>query len=104
MAYMIKDKGPYPNKAGEYCGNHYLDSRFHPPCISNETLAQAKKREDEWLSKMRFGRPQPTAEYTTKQFEEMGLAGLYLKENRPLLSHETPCATPPELLEPPETN
>ena len=100
MAHMIDGKGPYPDKAGEYCGNYHVDNPFSPPCLLHETPAQAAKREKEWLSRMRFGRPRATSEYSAEQLEADGLVGLYLKEDRPLMSFETPCDTPPELLEP----
>ncbi len=102
MAHMVDDKGPYPDNAGEYCGNHNPNDRYPLPRIASETPAQAQKRENEWLSRMRFGRPHATNEYTVEQLEADGIVGLYLKEDRPLFDWETPCPTPPELLEPTE--
>ncbi len=104
MAHMIDGEGPYPDKAGEYCGNHYINSPFPPLPMSNETSAQAAKHKRVWLLKMRFGRPRATIAYSMEQLETDGLVGLYLKEDQPLLSFETRCDTPPELLESLETN
>ena len=100
MAYTIDGEGPYPNLAGEYCGNHNPNSpNLPPPSLSGETPVQARDRENQWLSQMRFGRPRPCdAEYVTA---ENRWVGLYLIADRPLLSFETAVPTPPELLEPP---
>ena len=96
MAHMIREQGPFPDKAGEFCGNYQPGSASAQGVY--ETPAEAKKREDEWLSRMRFGRPRPCK--TTSVTAENGWVGLYLKEDRPLFDWETPCPTPPELLEP----
>ncbi len=103
MAHMVDDKGPYPDKAGEFCGNHQCrdgPDRFAMP-IHGETPQQAADREREYLARMRFGRPHPTTASTTEQLEACEVVGLYLKEDRPLFDWETPYETPPELLEPP---
>lgn len=87
MAYMSQGAcpgGPYPNKAGEYCGNYLPESKG---CLK---------------AKMRFGRPRPCEAGTTEEMEANGYVGLYLKEDRQLLEWELECPTPPELLEPPQ--
>jgi hypothetical protein len=101
MAYMSKGVvpgGPYPNKAGEYCGNHHKGSpalaRFH------ETQEQADAYQKEHLAKMRFGRPHPCKAGTTAELEAQGYVGLYLIEDRNLMSWEVECETPLELTEP----
>lgn len=82
MAYMT---GPYPNKAGEYCGNHQ-------PGL------------DAVRPEMRLGRPRSCKAGTTEELEVRGWFGLYLKEDQP---HEAwrdnvvEIPTPPELQEPP---
>lgn len=97
MAHMVDYKGPYPDKAGEFCGNYNTSNRYPPFCTGSETPAQAQQHENEWLAKMRFGRPRPCKDkYVT---EENGWVGLYLKKDQPLFYFETPCLTPPELLE-----
>lgn len=102
MAYMTDGKGPYPNKAGEYCGNYHPDNlNGFEILMKDETPQQAAGRQKEYLARMRFGRPHATVAYTTKQLKIMGYVGLYLKEDRPPFDWETPCETPPELLEPP---
>ncbi len=59
MAYMFGNKGPFPNKAGEFYGN------YHP---GNLVLPE----------NTRFGRPRPcAAAYVTV---ENGWVGLYLKK------------------------
>lgn len=57
MAYMTRDgKGPYPNKAGEYCGNH------HPT-----HLRYAGGAQEAYLNRMRFGRPRSCEAGTKEQ-------------------------------------
>lgn len=99
MAYMVDDKGPYPNKAGEFCGNHHPagPDRFVMP-MHGETLQQAADHEREYLARMRFGQPHPCKDASVTA--ENGWVGLYLKKDSPLFDWETPCDTPPELLEP----
>ncbi len=85
MAHMIDGKGTYPDKAGEFCGNYCPDNPYH---FTIPILAT-----------MRFGRPHPCEDPLVTA--EHGWVGLYLKEDQPLFDWETPCETPPELLEPP---
>jgi len=94
MAHMVDGKGPYPNKTGEFCGNYY------PNSYDDFINPQEIKSHEEWLSRMRFGRPHPTEKYTIAQLIAIGWVGLYLKEDRPLLDFEIECPTPPKLLEP----
>lgn len=69
MAYMTHNgKGPYPNKRGEYCGN-YL------PTANRE----------QYLQKMRFGRPRPCESGTTKEMEARGVCWA-LSFRRPTVS------------------
>ena len=100
MAYIIKEngvkKGPYPNRRGEFCGNHYLSDE--PVHIIDEQAYYV-----EWLSKMRFGRPRPCNTGTTKELQQQGFVGLYLKADEPLLSNEIEVPTPEELKEPNES-
>lgn len=87
MAYMTKDgKGPHPNKAGEYYGNHRKGSQY---CTDEATLAI-----------VRFGRPRPCKAGTTEEMEKRGLVGLYLKEDQKLGPDDVEIPTPPELMEP----
>ncbi len=91
MAHMVGGKGPYPDKAGEFCGNFYPDGLLPPD-------RGAASRQREYLVRMRFGRPRPCkATYVTA---DNGWVGLYLKTDRPLFDWEVPCETPPELWEP----
>jgi hypothetical protein len=96
MAYMTKDGGgPYPNKAGEFCGNHLPNSKMNfyprdPEGIHNK----------EYWAKMRFGRPHSCKAGTTEEMEARGYVGLYLKEDTPLFDWEVEVPTPPELMEP----
>lgn len=86
MAYMTKDGlGPYPNKAGEYCGNH------------NPKYSQGG--EVHWT--IRCGRPRPCKAGTTEELEADGWMGLYLKDDSPYSNPgDADVPTPPELLEP----
>lgn len=101
MAYMSKGVvpgGPYPNKAGEYCGNHCVGSE--PLCTLHETPQEAAVHQRECLAKMRFGRPHSCKAGTSAEMEAQGYVGLYLKEDQKLMSWEEECPTPPELREP----
>jgi hypothetical protein len=100
MAYMtINGNGPYPNKAGEYCDNHYPGGMA---CARNgQTHEQAQEEQRAWLRDKRLGQPRPTASYTTEQLEAMGMVGLYLMMARKSLPDgATEVPTPPELMEP----
>ncbi len=102
MAHMnhgVVPGGPYPDKAGEYCGNHLRGS--DPFSSFRETPEQARKHQREYLAIMRFGRPRACKAGTTEEMEARGYVGLYLKEDQKLMDWETPCPTPPEMLEPP---
>lgn len=102
MAYMTKDgKGPYPHKAGDYCGNHHPGSPMLRMWNVDPVVQQ--REHDAWLAKMRFGRPRPCKAGTTKEREAAGDVGLYLKADSPLYCDgDTEIPTPPELMEPPE--
>ena len=100
MAYMIDGKGPYPNKAGEHCGNHCKGSLPTRPL--HETQDEARRRQEEWLATMRFGRPRSCETGTTEELEARGYVGLYLKEDSPPrdpISNAVDVPTPPELME-----
>lgn len=101
MAYMNKGVvpgGPYPNKAGEYCGNHLVGST--PTCRFDESPQEAATHQREYLGRMRFGRPHSCEVGTSAEMAARGYVGLYLKEDRSLMSWEVECETPPELTEP----
>ena len=100
MAYMTKDgKGPYPNRAGEHCGNHLVGSRAY--AADGESPEQAAKIQDCWLATMRFGLPRKCKAGTSEEIVANGWVGLYLKEDSKLLPGEVEIPTPPELMEPP---
>ncbi len=97
MACMTKDgKGPYPNKAGEYCGNHLPGEKMNfnprdPDGIHHQ----------EYLAKMRFGKPHSCKTGTSEEMEAKGYVGLYLKEDSTTLHEgDVEIPTPPELMEP----
>ncbi len=100
MAYMTKEgKGPYPNKAGEFCGNHLVGSK---PCPAyDESLQQTEENQKHYLAKMRFGRPHGCKAGTSKEMQERGWVGLYKKEDSSLRYGDVEIPTPPELMEPP---
>lgn len=99
MAYMTKDgKGPYPNKAGEYCGNHSKGSS--PYAMYGQGQQEAAENQKAYLARMRFGRPRPCEAGTTEEMEAKGNVGLYLKEDIRLNFGEIEIPTPPELMEP----
>jgi len=101
MAYIRREngvkKGPYPNKRGEFCGNHFPNSG---PTICAD--AQAHMHYADWLSKMRFGRPRPCEAGTTEELEQQGMVGLYLKCDAPSYKGEIDVPTPEDLKEPNE--
>lgn len=101
MAYMRKNgNGPYPNKAGEFCGNHHVGSS--PLLTFHQTPEEAARQQREWLARMRFGRPRATEAYTSEGLTTKGMVGLYLREDSgiPLFDDEHEIPTPPELMEP----
>lgn len=101
MAYMTKDgKGPYPNKKGEYCGNHFPNTS--PDMLYPETLEQAEQHQRNWLKNKRFGRPHSCQAGTTKEMAARGWVGVYLAEDAPIYDGCTEIDTPPELMEPNE--
>lgn len=88
MAYMVDGRGPFPNKAGEWCGNRYTS--------------------DPIPLGMRIGRPRPDKTRTTAKLESQGYCGVYwlrdqgtgadLECNRGKEMVEVPA--PPSLTEP----
>lgn len=99
MAYMTKEgEGPYPNKAGEYCGNHLPGSHIY--CHMDETSQQAEERRERHLARMRFGQPRGCKSGTSEEMKAKGWVGLYLKEDSNLSSGDVEIPTPPELMEP----
>jgi hypothetical protein len=101
MAYLTKDgKEPYPNKAGEYCGNHFPGS---PPVLSiYQSPKEAIEQQERYLERMRFGRPHSCQAGTSDQMFSKDWVGLYLKEDSPhiLFDGQIEVPTPPELMEP----
>jgi len=102
MAYMNKEGGPYPNKAGEYCGNHKPGSR--PLRSSGESSLQAAQREDRYLANMRWGRPRGCDAGTREEMEANGWVGLYWEKDSGSgkMDGDVEVPTPHELMEPPE--
>lgn len=97
MAHTIDGKGPYPDKAGEFCGNHRPGSPA--TCYWDQSPLQAKESQRHWLALMRFGRPSNCKTGTSEEMAAQGWVGLYLKEDRPLYGRETSVETD-ELTEP----
>lgn len=77
MAYTVNGKGPYPDKAGEFCGNH----------------DPAGPADSDYLKRMRFGKPSCCDDGTSREMAAGGWVGLYLKEDRKLFEWETPIET-----------
>lgn len=101
MAYKTKDgKGPYPNMAGEYCGNYFPGAP--PAWCHDETREQAAEKERQYLARMRFGLPRGCMAGTTEQMKAEGWVGLYLKEDSDSgsMDGDVDVPTPPELMEP----
>lgn len=91
MAHISDGRGPYPDKAGEFCGNHRLGN--DPPRQLHESFEEAWERQDAFLVRMRFGKPSLCKAGTSAEMKAKGLVGLYLKEDRELFSWETPIET-----------
>ena len=99
MAYMTKEGHvPYPNKEGEWYSNFYIDNE--PLTMENETVEEARKSQEEFLARFRWGRPRPTTEGTTEELEEMRLVGLYLREDHAVPEGDTEIETPEWMKEP----
>lgn len=91
MSHMTDSRGPYPDKAGEFCGNHMPGSS---PCpVQGESRPDAAERQKEYLAWMRFGKPSNYNAGTSKEMAAAGWVGLYLKEDRKLFDWETPVET-----------
>lgn len=91
--------GPYPMHAGEYCGNYNKDW----PAVSrlNQSKEGAKREQEQYLSRMRFGKPRPCQAYPTVELAEAaGLVGLYANSDSHAFSWYVQCETPLELMEP----
>ena len=96
MAHRTDDnEGPFPDKAGEFYGNHHPDWPLYLSIndTTEEMRAASLKHHKEWLAGMRFGKPSNCAAGTSKEMEAQGYVGLYLKEDRKLYSFETPLET-----------
>lgn len=91
MAHTTDGKGPYPDKAGEYCGNHFPGSE--PALGVGQSPQVAKRHQEEWLARMRFGKPANCGAGTSEEMAQKGWVGLYLKEDRELYEWETPIDT-----------
>jgi hypothetical protein len=99
MAYITQDgKGPYPNKAGEFCGNHNPDEKYN---IFYSKMKSFGKRE-ELSEKYRFSLPRPCEAFTIAEGVQRGWVGLYLKEDckHVRIGVEIEVPTPPKLMEP----
>lgn len=92
MAYKREDGlGPFPCNAGEFCGNHVRGER--PVCLFDETPQHAAEHQRRYLAMMRFGRPSKCEAGTSDEMAAQGFVGLYLKEDSPVRSDETPVET-----------
>lgn len=91
MAYTVHGKGPYPNKAGEFCGNHQPGSDL--PSGPYDTPESTEAREAERLAGKRFGKPSNCEHGSSAEMAKEGWVGLYLKEDRALLYFEVPVET-----------
>ncbi len=91
MAHTYDGKGPYPDKAGEFCGNHLVDSRPLP--APHDTIQQDEKRQEVRLAKMRFGKPSNCEAGTSAKMAADGFVGLYLKEDQTVFSWQTAVET-----------
>jgi len=82
MAYAANGRDPYPNLAGEFCGNHLPGSPAY--CRSGESPEDAERRQEEFLARMRFGRPSKCGAGSSEEMTAQGYIGLYLKEDAEL--------------------
>lgn len=88
MAYIAKIlktdiewRGPFPNKAGEFCGNVHKDSlRVSQDGIVIEIKSGDIELNNAWhsVSNFRAGRPSSTLAKTSEEMEKEGYLGLYL--------------------------
>ncbi len=83
MAYKTKDgKGPYPNRAGEFCSNHQPGELAI--CRFDQSQAEAEQSQCDWLANKRFGRPAKCQAGTSDEMAVMGFVGVYLKKDHRL--------------------
>ena len=118
MAYLLlgrEDQGPYPCKAGEFCGNSWGEEHNARMEALYELMGlhrfigddRPPGRPDWTLYKK--GRPRPCEAGTTEQLEAQGMYGLYLRHDvEPYPDSCEPSEgpiqiidTPPDLAEPP---
>lgn len=94
MAHMTDGHGPYPDKAGEFCGNWLPGPENFPAMrLCEEPQEEADRHQREWLARMRFGRPAGCGAGSSEKMTSCGYVGLYLKEDRELYDWETPVDT-----------
>ena len=91
MAYSVDGKGPYPNLAGEFCGNYHPDLPI--TCCGDESPADAEEHNSQWLATMWFGKPSRCDHSTSDEMAVQGWVGLYLRADHPLHYWETPVET-----------
>lgn len=91
MAHTSEGKGPYHDRAGEFCGNWRLNS----PAMrcGGESQRDAERHLRKYLARVRFGKPSPCALASSEEMAAMGWVGLYLKEDRNLFDWETAVDT-----------
>lgn len=87
MAYMTADgKGPYPNKAGEFCGN------YHTSYGNDDRFLRGTHR---------LGKPHACEAGTAEEMKAAGWMGTYLvKDLNWIVPGAIEIPTPPELMEP----
>jgi hypothetical protein len=89
MAYMKQDKngerrGPFPNLAGEFCGNSYGEEWSHQLFDDHGSFLSGRiPGRPDWAT-VRKGRPHPCKAGSTDDLEVRGMFGLYLKADHPV--------------------
>jgi hypothetical protein len=73
MAYKLGANGPLPSREGEFYANWN-------PALPPVTQRENEETTPDW-TKVRSGRPRPTAAFTSSELAEQGWIGLYLRHD-----------------------
>ena len=85
------DDGIYPDKRGEFCGNHMPGSEAVP--MKGQTLGEARRWYAVWLALMYYGKPATDPRKTSEEMAALGYVGLYLRADQKLEPWQTPVET-----------
>lgn len=83
--------GPIPNKKGEWCGNRHpskcCGAAAWPTGLSDHEDDRSPESESDQENRFYHGRPGRCPAGTSEELSKQGYIGLYLNEDRPIVSH-----------------